>query len=271
MKSLLEHPRNARHNLIDYKVIDQNGTEVGSVYSLWADPTSDQLQFLGVTTGWLGGTGPLIPAERAQVDETQRAIHVPYTVEHIKGAPPFDARTELTSEQAADAGRYYGVGAGTASGIAAAAATHQEIGTSVRGAGSGEAIEVALTEERLVVSKRSVEAGAVRLRKIVRTEQVSVPVELRREDVVVERIPATEVKAGDATGAFEEQTIDVPLHREEAAVSRETHLTGAVRARKTEEVEHQAVSDLVRKEDVEIIREGDVRARPEDTVKGPQP
>ncbi|HEY0793343.1 MAG TPA: PRC and DUF2382 domain-containing protein [Chthoniobacterales bacterium] len=291
MKLLLEHPSDAHHNLIDYKVIDQNGAEIGSVYSLWADPASDQLEFIGVTTGWLGGTDRVIPAERAQVDEAQHVIHVPYGVEQIKGAPSFDPHTELTREQAAGVYQYYGVGAGTTAGVGAgttaglatgttaglaaaptgASATRQKVGASAREAQPGEAVEVTLTEEQLVVGKRSVEAGGVRLRKIVRTEQVNVPVELRREDVVIERIPATEVREGVAASAFQEQTIDVPLHREEAVVAKESHVTGAVRAHKTEEVERQTVTDAVRKEDVEVIREGDLRAGPQDIVKGRQP
>jgi uncharacterized protein (TIGR02271 family) len=271
MKPLLEYPSHAHPDLIDYKVIDQDGTEVGSVYSLWADPTTEQLEFLGVTTGWLGGTDRVIPAEQVQVDEAQRVIHVPYAVERIKGAPSFDAHTELTREQAAEVYRYYGVGAGTTSGVAAAPTTTQDSGAMAHEARAGETVEVALTEEQLVVGKRAVEAGSVRLRKIVRTEQVSVPVELRREDVVVERVPASEVREGTASGVFEEQTIDVPLHREEAVVAKESHVTGAVRARKTEAVEHRTVSAAVRKEDVEVIREGGVHGAPEDIGKERQP
>src|SRR4051812_27790295 len=46
---------------------------------------------------------------------------------------------------------------------------------------------IPLYEESLNVGKREVEAGAVRLRKIVRTETVNQPVELRHEEVVIDR------------------------------------------------------------------------------------
>ena len=43
------------------------------------------------------------------------------------------------------------------------------------------------------VGKRTVGAGEVKLHKTVTAEQVNVPVELKREDIVVERVPAHEV------------------------------------------------------------------------------
>jgi uncharacterized protein DUF2382 len=54
-------------------------------------------------------------------------------------------------------------------------------------------IEVPLSQEEVKVGKRTVAAGEVRVRKTVSTEQVNVPVELKREDAVIERISAHEV------------------------------------------------------------------------------
>ena len=106
------------------------------------------------------------------------------------------------------------------------------------------------------VGKRTVDAGAVRLRKIVRTEVVNQPVEIRHEDVVIERVAADQVHAGTGTSNFQEETIDVPLSREEVVVSKEAHVTGGVRVNKTSTAETQNVSETVRKEDVEVVRDG---------------
>ena len=150
----------------------------------------------------------------------------------------------------------------------APAATHREYtataplltadtSTKTRDAKAGETIEVPLSEEQLKVGKRNVETGAVRLRKIIRTEVVNTPVELRREDVVVERIAAKDMRPGDMKAAdFNEKNIDITLHREEAVVGKETVVTGAVRLNKTVETETQTVSDTVRKEDVEVDKSG---------------
>ena len=271
------------HDLIDYKVVDQTGAEVGTVHSLWADPQSGKLQFFGVKTGWLFGQNHVIPVERAEVDDATRTLTVPYTADFVKGAVSIDADAEISDEQEQEIYRYYQVGSrassaattgtrttdtttttGTAygsgvAGMAAGGATASlagAAGTARATASDKDTVEVPLTEEELKVGKRTVNAGQVRLRKIVRTEIVNQPVEVRREDVVIERIPASAVHAGTVTSDFKEETIDVPLSREEAVVSKEAHVTGAVRLHKTAEMETQNVSDSVRKEDVEVLRDG---------------
>ena len=120
---------------------------------------------------------------------------------------------------------------------------------------AAEEIQIILHEEKLLVGKREVSAGEVQLRKTVRTEQVNVPVELRREDVTIERVAATEARAVNAADAFKEEVIDVTLTREEAVVQKEAHVTGAVRLKKTAATETQQVSETVRKEDVEVLRD----------------
>ena len=80
--------------------------------------------------------------------------------------------------------------------------------------------------------------------------------EIRHEDVVIERVAAGDVRTGTAASDFKEEVIDVPLTREEVVVQKDAHVTGAVRLRKTEGVETQQVSETVRKEDVEVVRDG---------------
>ncbi len=279
--------------MLDYQVVDQTGAEIGTVHSFWANAQTGNLEFVGVKTGWLFGHNHVIPVEKIELDEAGRAVRVPYTSDFIKGAPSIDADATISDEEEAEIYRYY-QGDGTTShtntghsdlGSTAASAestvknTASEAGAAVKNtaAAAGAAlglntaanktasattatgkddIEVALTEEQVHVGKRTVDAGQVRLRKIVRTEIVNQPVEIRHEDVVVERVSADQVHAGTATSDFTEQTIDVPLTREEVVVSKDAHVTGAVRLHKTEGVEQQQVSETVRKEDVEIVRDG---------------
>ena len=116
-------------------------------------------------------------------------------------------------------------------------------------------VELTTEEERLKVGTREVGSGRVRLRKVVRTEQVNVPVELRQEDVVVERVPADQVRTGERSD-FTGREVEVELRREEPVIEKERVVTGAVRARKTENLQRETVSDTVRKEDVEVDRAG---------------
>jgi uncharacterized protein (TIGR02271 family) len=114
---------------------------------------------------------------------------------------------------------------------------------------------VSLSEEEVKVGKRTVGAGDVKLRKTVRTEQVNVPVELKREDAVVERVAANEMKE---TGEkpLEEDRVEVPLTRDEPVVEKETHVTGGVRVRKTEGTEQETIHENVRREDIDIDESG---------------
>ncbi len=268
-------------NLLDRPVLDQSGTEIGTVHSFWADTDTGNLEFIGVKTGWLFGANHVVPVEKAEIDESASSIRVPYTSDFIKGAPSIDADATISDEQETEIYRYYGttggsVGKATATAATTGRATESVSQNAAATAGAGAAayasgttatntahtatgkddIEVPLTEEQVKVGKRTVDAGAVRLRKIVRTEIVNQPVEIRHEDVVIERVAAGEVRSGTATSDFKEEVIDVPLTREEVVVQKEAHVTGAVRLHKTEGVETQQVSETVRKEDVEVVRDG---------------
>src|SRR5215207_4482632 len=68
---------------------------------------------------------------------------------------------------------------------------------------SGE-VRVPVYEERLQVGKEQAELGSVDIRKEVTSEQVSVPVELRHEEVTVDRRDVADrpVTAGDAADLF---------------------------------------------------------------------
>ena len=115
-------------------------------------------------------------------------------------------------------------------------------------------IRVPVTEERLNVEKRQGEMGSVDIRKDVTTEQVNVPVELRHEEVTVERVDVKDrpVAAGDMANAFEEGTIRVPVRGEEAVVSKEAVVTGEVVVEREVKTERQTISDTVRKERVDV-------------------
>jgi uncharacterized protein (TIGR02271 family) len=118
-----------------------------------------------------------------------------------------------------------------------------------------------LSEEEVRVGKRTVGAGEVKLHKTVTTEQVNVPVELKHEDIVVERVAAHEV-GSTGTEPFKEEQIKVPLSREEPIVEKETRVTGGVRVRKTQGVEQETIQENVRREDVDVDESGKT-SRPE--------
>jgi uncharacterized protein (TIGR02271 family) len=128
-------------------------------------------------------------------------------------------------------------------------------GTQPRESGDEIAAEVPLSEEEVKVGKRTVGAGEVNLQKKVSTEQVNVPVELKREDAVIERVPAHEMESAGGE-PFQEERFEVPLSREEPVVEKETRVTGGVRVRKTEGTERETIQESVRREDVDVDESG---------------
>jgi len=121
---------------------------------------------------------------------------------------------------------------------------------------NGEAVRVPVSEEQVKVGKRQVEQGGATIRKEVRTETVNTPVDLKREELVIERTD----KSGQSvpSDAFNEGEIRIPLTNEEAVVQKEARVVGEVKVRKREETERQTVSETIRKEDVKVDRDGDM-------------
>jgi len=115
-------------------------------------------------------------------------------------------------------------------------------------------IRVPVVEERLIAEKAPTERGEVEIRKDVVTEQVNIPVELRREEVTVNRVdvPDRPVRAGDLDNAFDEGTIRVPVRGEDVQVRKEAVVTGEVVINREQTAERETVSDTVRKERVDV-------------------
>jgi len=247
--------------LFGYEVDDSTGNKIGDVDGAWVDDATGKLEFIAVRTGWLFGKDHLIPIEQAQIDDQNRTIQVPYSGDQIKNGPSFDPSDELSPDDEEQIYSYYGVQRSTSTSPTGYAAGTTGPGmTSGAGttAGTGEQeIEVPLSEEELVVGKRQVQAGNVRLRKIVRTEHEEVPVQLTREEVDIERVPAAEAQSMTVPdNAFQEETIDVPVMEEEPVAAKEAHVTGAVRLEKEAETTTRTVGADVRREDVELDAEG---------------
>src|SRR4051794_27927390 len=219
---------------IDFDVVDKKDSKIGTLHSLWVD-REGQPAFLGVKTGWIFGKNHVVPAHTAEVNQSARKIRLPFEEDMIKNAPAYDADKDLDLNAEREICDYYHMGGAGEEEHAHEATTPrfstteeasatetpprfgeagtERAGTTTPRTGAEEA-RIQLSEEELRVGKRQVETGGVRLRKIVRTEVVNQPVELAREEIVIERVPATgERPSGEA---FSGQDVFIPLRREEA-------------------------------------------------------
>jgi uncharacterized protein (TIGR02271 family) len=114
-----------------------------------------------------------------------------------------------------------------------------------------------LHAEQLQAYKRPVQTGEVTLHKEIITEQQTIDVPVTREEVVIER----RSMAGDAASAEaigEDETIRIPISEEQVNVSKQTVATGDVTVSKRKVEETQQFSDSVRHEEARVEQEGDV-------------
>jgi uncharacterized protein (TIGR02271 family) len=125
---------------------------------------------------------------------------------------------------------------------------------------------IQLRGEMLRAVKQRVEKGEIRLRKDIITENQTISVPVTREEVVVERVSAGEAqplsgKIGD------EGEIRVPVSEERVSVVKEPVVTGEVRVRKQAVQDSQQVTDTVRHEEVRVENEGAVDVKEKSTGK----
>jgi uncharacterized protein (TIGR02271 family) len=121
-----------------------------------------------------------------------------------------------------------------------------------------------LYSESLRVGKREVENGSVRVRKTVKTENVSQPIELRRETVTIDREAFENAQRAAAAGqpndvgtAFQEKEIVIDLKREEPVIEVQPYVSGRIVAQKRATTEQQNIDRQVRREIVEVIKPTD--------------
>jgi len=110
---------------------------------------------------------------------------------------------------------------------------------------------IPITEERLRVGKRDVSHGRVRVRSYVVEEPVSESVNLREENVDIQRRPVDRPLTGHER-LFEDRTIEVEERGEEAVVAKEARVTEEVVVTKGVTERTEEVSDNVRHTEVEV-------------------
>jgi uncharacterized protein (TIGR02271 family) len=138
--------------------------------------------------------------------------------------------------------------------------------TGERISGTREEVRVPLAEEELTAEKHLRDAGQVRITKEVVTEQKQMTVPVTREEVHVERVPASGSDRVDEA-AFEERTISVPIREEEVEIKKRPRVREEVRVSKTARTEERRADAEVRHEEARVEKDGEViREDPEDDL-----
>ncbi len=256
---------------IGRNAVDPQGDKIGSVGQVYLNDETGQPDWITVNTGLFGTKEHFAPLAGSSFNGD--ALVLPFDKSIVKDAPDVADASHLDVDEQealyAYYDRYLGAGGGTADD---GRTTDDDRTTDVdvdrtgdidagrtRGEGydtSGPNTDDAMTrsEEHLRVGTEQVAAGRARLRKYVVTEQQSVQVPVTREEVRVEREPITEANRGAASsgGEITEEEHEVVLHAERPVVQTEAVPVERVRLGTETVTEQETVTGDVRKEQIEV-------------------
>lgn len=116
-------------------------------------------------------------------------------------------------------------------------------------------MEMKVVEEDLLVGKRVIEHGRVRVYSHVTERPVEEQVSLREEHVTVKRRPVDRPATNEDLNAFRESTVEMTEYAEEAVVAKEARVVEEVVVGREVETHTETVRDKVRRTDVEVIEE----------------
>ncbi len=127
---------------------------------------------------------------------------------------------------------------------------------------------IPLYKEELRVGTRQVDDGTVRLRKVVKTETVNEPIQLRRETVVIDRQPAATGQIAQNEQAFQEKEAVIQLHHDEPVIQTEIVPDGQIVAQTKSETQQQNVQRQVRREEIRVEKPNNAEGLVTDNVSG---
>jgi uncharacterized protein (TIGR02271 family) len=267
-----------------YEVFDQSGSKIGKVDDLFVDE-SDQPEYIGVKMGFLGTSSTLIPWEAvSSTDDEGRAITVAIDKDTAKNGPAFDDDREITPEVENQVYSYYGLSRSSGSESSGSYGSYYsdqstEAGTVGPGMSMGDTetgefrehaltdegvnqsrgddlededeLRVQRTEEELKAGTREREAGALNVRKRVRTDREQIEVPTRHEEVTVERVPVSEGTAATEAQIGEDE-VSIPVTEEEVVVEKRPVAKEEVRIRKDVVEDTEVVEEDVRREEIDV-------------------
>jgi uncharacterized protein (TIGR02271 family) len=245
-------------------MVDPAGDKLGTIDAIYLDDETGQPEWATVTSGLFGTKAAFVPLAQAQ--DTGDSVQVPYDKDQVKDAPSMEADGQLSQDEEAELYRHYGLDYSehrSDSGLPAGERDRDRDGVSdevqdsaVGRDTSGPTTDDAMTrsEEELRVGTQTRERGRARLRKYVTTEQQTVTVPVQREEVRVEREPITDANLDAATSgpAISEEEHEVTLREEEVVVSKRAVPKERVRLDTETVTDERQISEEVRKEQIEV-------------------
>jgi uncharacterized protein (TIGR02271 family) len=256
---------------IGRRAVDPDGDKIGTVGQVYVNEETERPDWITVRTGLFGLRESFAPLAGSSFDGENLVL--PFDKEVVKDAPDIADSSRLDEEDQQSLYDYYerflvGTGHDNATG-------RRRTGAGFADASRGKVYDTsdptagdAMTrsEEQLRVGTDNVEAGRARLRKYVVTEQQTVQVPVSREEVRVEREPITAANRGKALSGpdISEDEHEIVLHEERPVVEKEAVPKERVRLGKETVKDQRSVTGQVRKEKIDVDESAaETRKRPQ--------
>lgn len=235
---------------IGHDAVDSSGDKIGSIDAIYIDDQSGQPEWVAIKTGLFGSNLSFVPIQGATRKEDD--LCVAFSKDQVKDAPNVDPDGHLEPDEEDELYRHYGRDTGGGQQQAKANGKDASKGKN-KDTDTDTDETMTRSEEELSVGTRSREAGKVRLRKYVVTENVTKTVPVQREEVRIEREPLAE---GESAGKIGDDEQEMVLHEEEVVTDKKVVGKEKVRLEKDTTTEEKQVSEEVRKEQVEVDQAG---------------
>jgi uncharacterized protein (TIGR02271 family) len=238
--------------VLDHPVYDSSGSKIGDARHVFFDDVTGEPEWVSVKTGLFGTSESFVPIHDASVVEDH--LEVPYAKNQVKDAPnvDVDAGGHLSEQEEHRLYEYYGIDWDAA---------WQQAAQPPADTAQSRTADEAMTrsEEEMHVGTERREAGRIRLRKYVVTEEQQQTIPVRHEEVRVEREPITDANRDAALSGPEisEAEHEVILHEEKPVVETRAEPKERVRLTTDEVTEEETVTGEVRKERIEAEGETD--------------
>lgn len=262
-------------------VLSEDGAVLGSMGQLYVDDATGEPSWVTVATHTAGNPESFAPLNGATLDGQD--VRLPYTHAKVYESPKMSQDGHLSPEEEQHLLRYYGLMAskdddvsrttsqsGNRSSRADAFGGRSD--TEMRRTDGDDDVTMTRSEEQLRVGTELRETERARLVKRVVTEDVTMTVQIRREELVVERVP---VKDGaplydDGAGtfskaererlysavetAFSGDVVDMVLYEEKPRVEIDVVPIERVRLSREAHMHDETITGQVRKEVIETER-----------------
>jgi uncharacterized protein (TIGR02271 family) len=228
-----------------WDVLANDDKKIGKVEDMLVDRTAREVRYLavnrdrGLFSALTGGSGyVLIPVSDVRLDRDRKVYLDSLGSSEIGSMQEYDLDSFSRSEGFAQGG------------------TRESLSSDRLATDTEREARLTVSEEELAVGKRTVSAGEVGVQKRVETEHVREAVPVMREEVTVERRPAT----GRTTAAeIGDDEIRVPLSQEEVTFEKRVVPKEELVIKKHQVQGEEVVEDDVRRERAEVVHTGDVK------------